>query len=383
MAARSRPPLPAAGLLAGEQRHQQRHDGVMAGDVAGLSAATAHGRDGVVVVTAAPHRAAAREHFHGFPHLGSGFPDGGGKTFRTPLRKEVAMHNAVIVDAIRTPLGKRNGKLKDWHPVDLVAEVMAAMVERNGIEHEDIVSVIFTATEDLVSEFPAKAARGIGLGDVLEYYWQTPADLAHYARACVDILFKFPFSKRDEKGELKGEELEGIAARRPDRLVISPGPCSPAEAGISVAAIQHFAGKLPILGVCLGHQSIGYAFGGNIIHAKSIMHGKTSLVYHHDQGVFKGLNNPFTATRYHSLVIEQSSLPECLEVTAWTQDEAGQLDEIMGVRHKTLDIEGVQFHPESVLTEHGHQMLGNWLVICGDLEARKRSEGLTPVVIKG
>lgn len=152
-----------------------------------------------------------------------------------------------------------------------------------------------------------------------------------------------------------------IAALQPDKIVISPGPCTPKEAGISVETIHHFAGKLPILGVCLGHQSIGYAFGGNIIHAKQIMHGKTSLVYHHDQGVFKGLRNPFTATRYHSLVIEQSTIPDCLEVTAWTQDEAGNVDEIMGVRHKTLDIEGVQFHPESILTEHGHDMLRNFL----------------------
>ena len=152
-----------------------------------------------------------------------------------------------------------------------------------------------------------------------------------------------------------------IEAMQPDKIVISPGPCTPKEAGISVETIRTLAGKYPILGVCLGHQSIGYAFGGNIIHAKSIMHGKTSLVYHHDFGVFKGLNNPFTATRYHSLVIEQASLPECLEVTAWTQDEAGNIDEIMGVRHKTLDIEGVQFHPESILTEHGHDMLRNFL----------------------
>jgi anthranilate synthase component 2 len=152
-----------------------------------------------------------------------------------------------------------------------------------------------------------------------------------------------------------------IEAMQPDKIVISPGPCTPKEAGISVETIRTLAGKYPILGVCLGHQSIGYAFGGNIIHAKSIMHGKTSLVYHHDLGVFKGLNNPFTATRYHSLVIEQASLPDCLEVTAWTQDEAGNIDEIMGVRHKTLDIEGVQFHPESILTEHGHDMLRNFL----------------------
>jgi len=154
------------------------------------------------------------------------------------------------------------------------------------------------------------------------------------------------------------EDIEKLA---PDKLVISPGPCTPKEAGISVEAILKFAGKTPILGVCLGHQSIGYAFGGNIVHAKSIMHGKTSLVYHHNQGVFKGLNNPFTATRYHSLIIEQESIPDCLEITAWTQDETGKLDEIMGVRHKQLDIEGVQFHPESILTEHGHDMLRNFL----------------------
>jgi len=152
-----------------------------------------------------------------------------------------------------------------------------------------------------------------------------------------------------------------IEALAPDKIVISPGPCTPKEAGISVETIRAFAGRIPLLGVCLGHQSIGYAFGGNIIHAKQIMHGKTSLVYHHDTGVFKGLNNPFTATRYHSLVIEQASLPDCLEVTAWTQDEAGNLDEIMGVRHKSLAIEGVQFHPESILTEHGHDMLRNFL----------------------
>ncbi|MDD2801070.1 MAG: aminodeoxychorismate/anthranilate synthase component II [Methylococcales bacterium] len=154
------------------------------------------------------------------------------------------------------------------------------------------------------------------------------------------------------------DDIEKLA---PDKIVISPGPCTPKEAGVSVDTILKFAGRTPILGVCLGHQSIGYAFGGNVIHAKSIMHGKTSLVYHHDKGVFKGLSNPFTATRYHSLVIEQSSLPDCLEVTAWTQDDAGNIDEIMGVRHRTLDIEGVQFHPESILTEHGHDLLRNFL----------------------
>jgi anthranilate synthase component 2 len=155
--------------------------------------------------------------------------------------------------------------------------------------------------------------------------------------------------------------VEDIEALRPDKIVISPGPCTPKEAGISVDTIHRYAGKYPILGVCLGHQSIGYAFGGNIIHAKQIMHGKVSSVFHNDVGVFKGLNNPFTATRYHSLVIEQSSLPDCLEVTAWTQDAQGNIDEIMGVRHKSLDIEGVQFHPESILTEHGHDMLRNFL----------------------
>jgi anthranilate synthase component 2 len=155
--------------------------------------------------------------------------------------------------------------------------------------------------------------------------------------------------------------LEQIAARKPDRLVISPGPCSPLEAGISVAAIQHFAGKLPILGVCLGHQSIGAAFGGNTVRAQALMHGKTSVITTSSQarqrGVFAGLPKQFTVNRYHSLAIEKSSCPDVLEVTAWTDD-----GEIMGVRHKTLPIEGVQFHPESILTEHGHAMLKNFLV---------------------
>ena len=154
------------------------------------------------------------------------------------------------------------------------------------------------------------------------------------------------------------DDIEQLA---PDKIVISPGPCTPKEAGVSVATILKVAGRLPILGVCLGHQSIGYAFGGHIIHAKAIMHGKTSPIYHHNVGVFKGLTNPFTATRYHSLVIEQETLPACLEVTAWTQNEQGELDEIMGVRHKTLDIEGVQFLPESILTEFGHELLKNFL----------------------
>ena len=151
--------------------------------------------------------------------------------------------------------------------------------------------------------------------------------------------------------------LEGIAARQPDRLVISPGPCSPAEAGVSVAAIQHFAGRLPILGVCLGHQSIGAAFGGKIVRAQELMHGKTSVITTTQEGVFAGLPEKFTVNRYHSLAIERASCPSCLKVTAWTDD-----GEIMGVRHTELAIEGVQFHPESILTEHGHTMLKNFLV---------------------
>ena len=148
-----------------------------------------------------------------------------------------------------------------------------------------------------------------------------------------------------------------IAAKKPDRLVVSPGPCSPLEAGISVAAIQHFAGKLPILGVCLGHQAIGAAFGGNIIRAQALMHGKTSVITTTQRGVFAGLPKKFTVNRYHSLAIEKSSIPDVLEVTAWTDD-----GEIMGVQHKTLPIQGVQFHPESILTEHGHAMLKNFLI---------------------
>ncbi len=151
-------------------------------------------------------------------------------------------------------------------------------------------------------------------------------------------------------------DLDGIAQRKPDRLVISPGPCSPAEAGISVAAIQHFAGKLPILGVCLGHQSIGAAFGGKIVRAQELMHGKTSVIQTTKQGVFRNLPEKFTVNRYHSLAIERTSCPADLEITAWTDD-----GEIMGVRHCSLAIEGVQFHPESILTEHGHAMLKNFL----------------------
>jgi anthranilate synthase component 2 len=155
--------------------------------------------------------------------------------------------------------------------------------------------------------------------------------------------------------------IEQIEALNPERLVISPGPCTPNEAGISMAAIEHFAGKLPILGVCLGHQAIGQVFGGNVIRAGRVMHGKVSPVFHNDTSVFRGLNNPLQATRYHSLVIDKDTLPDCLDVTAWTRNDDGSVEEIMGVRHKTLPIEGVQFHPESIMTEQGHELLRNFL----------------------
>jgi anthranilate synthase component 2 len=155
--------------------------------------------------------------------------------------------------------------------------------------------------------------------------------------------------------------LQEIEELQPERIVISPGPCTPNEAGVSIDTIRQFAGRVPILGVCLGHQSIGQAFGGRIGHARAIMHGKTSMMHHSNAGVFKGLPNPFEATRYHSLVIEPDSLPDCLEVTAWTTDDGGAVDEIMGVRHKTMAVEGVQFHPESILTGCGHDLLKNFL----------------------
>ena len=158
--------------------------------------------------------------------------------------------------------------------------------------------------------------------------------------------------------EISIEDIERLA---PSHLVISPGPCTPNEAGISLAAIKTFAGKIPILGICLGHQSIGQAFGGEVIRAKNVMHGKTSRIYHHNTSVFTGLPNPQTATRYHSLVISADSLPDCLEVTAWSQNAVGDREEIMGIRHKTLAVEGVQFHPESILTEAGHALLANFL----------------------
>ena len=181
----------------------------------------------------------------------------------------------------------------------------------------------------------------------------------------IDNYDSFTYNLVQYLGELSQEiivhrndaiTLDEIAALKPDHLLISPGPCSPAEAGVSVAVIQRFAGEIPILGVCLGHQSIGHAFGGKIIRAQRLMHGKTSTIHHEGVGVFVGLPNDFPAIRYHSLVIERESLPECLEITATSED-----GEIMGVRHKTLPIEGVQFHPESILTEHGHALLQNFL----------------------
>lgn len=189
----------------------------------------------------------------------------------------------------------------------------------------------------------------------------------------IDNYDSFTYNLVQYFGEL-GEEvivarndeitLDEIQRLNPTRIVISPGPCTPNEAGISLQLISRFGGKIPLLGVCLGHQSIGQAFGGRIVPAKQIMHGKTSLVFHDNKGVFRGLDNPFVATRYHSLVIERSSMPDCLAITAWTED-----GEIMGVRHQSLQIEGVQFHPESILSEHGHQLLGNFLRGCEDQES--------------
>jgi anthranilate synthase component 2 len=185
----------------------------------------------------------------------------------------------------------------------------------------------------------------------------------------IDNYDSFTFNIVQYLGELGVEvrvvrndaiDVAGIAELAPRHLVISPGPCTPNEAGVSVAAIEAFAGKIPILGVCLGHQSIGQAFGGEIVRARQVMHGKTSPIHHAGGGVFAGLPNPFEATRYHSLVIRRDNLPDCLEITAWTERE-GEVDEIMGVRHRELAVHGVQFHPESILTEHGHQLLQNFI----------------------
>jgi anthranilate synthase component 2 len=186
----------------------------------------------------------------------------------------------------------------------------------------------------------------------------------------IDNYDSFTYNVVQYLGELKADvkvvrndeiTVQDIARLAPEKIVISPGPCTPNEAGISVETIKTFAGKIPLLGICLGHQSIGQAFGGKVIRAPHVMHGKTSPVYHADKGVFTGLKNPLQATRYHSLVIEKESLPDCLEITAWTQHADGSMAEIMGVRHKTLAVEGVQFHPESILTEQGHELLRNFL----------------------
>lgn len=186
----------------------------------------------------------------------------------------------------------------------------------------------------------------------------------------IDNYDSFTYNLVQYLGEI-GEDVKvvrndqiGIAeikALQPDHIVISPGPCTPNEAGVSLETITALGGEVPILGVCLGHQSIGQAYGGKIIKAQEVMHGKTSMVHHHDKHVFEKCDNPFTATRYHSLVIEKQSIPDCLEITAWTENDAGDIDEIMGVRHKELAVEGVQFHPESILTDFGHHLLTNFV----------------------
>ncbi|HAB55796.1 MAG TPA: anthranilate/aminodeoxychorismate synthase component II [Cellvibrionales bacterium] len=186
----------------------------------------------------------------------------------------------------------------------------------------------------------------------------------------VDNYDSFTYNVVQYLGELgadvkvvRNDEIscDEIAALAPEKIVISPGPCTPNEAGISLELVERFAGKIPLLGICLGHQSIGQSFGGKVVRAREVMHGKTSPIYHNGTGVFAGLNNPYQATRYHSLVVERETLPDCFEITAWTQHEDGSMDEIMGLRHKTLAVEGVQFHPESILTEFGYELLDNFL----------------------
>jgi anthranilate synthase component 2 len=186
----------------------------------------------------------------------------------------------------------------------------------------------------------------------------------------IDNYDSFTWNVVQYLGELKADvrvirndelSVDEIIALQPERIVISPGPCTPTEAGVSLEIITRLAGKLPILGVCLGHQSIGQALGGKVVRARQVMHGKVSPIYHNDHGVFANLPSPFNATRYHSLIIEKASLPDCLEMTAWTQHDDGSVDEIMGVRHKNFILEGVQFHPESILSEHGHALLNNFL----------------------
>jgi len=187
----------------------------------------------------------------------------------------------------------------------------------------------------------------------------------------IDNYDSFTYNVAQYLGELGAEvkvyrndaiSIEEIESLEPHQIVISPGPCTPNEAGISMQVISHFAGKKPILGICLGHQSIGQSFGGKIVRAGKVMHGKLSSIQHDGKGVFKDLEKSFTATRYHSLVIDKTSVPDCLEVTAWTEDKDGNIEEIMGVRHKSLAVEGVQFHPESILSEEGHRLLNNFLL---------------------
>ena len=177
--------------------------------------------------------------------------------------------------------------------------------------------------------------------NVVQYLGELGADVNVYRNDCISV-----------------DEIKSLA---PKQIVVSPGPCTPNEAGISKSVIEEFAGLIPILGICLGHQSIGQVFGGNIVRAGKVMHGKLSPIHHTGVGVFSGLPNPFVATRYHSLVIDKATMPDCLEITAWTENESGEIEEVMGVRHKELAAEGVQFHPESILSEHGHQLLQNFL----------------------
>ncbi|MBU1187616.1 MAG: aminodeoxychorismate/anthranilate synthase component II [Gammaproteobacteria bacterium] len=186
----------------------------------------------------------------------------------------------------------------------------------------------------------------------------------------IDNYDSFTYNLVQYLGELGAEvktvrndalDVAAIEALQPNAIVLSPGPCTPNEAGISMAVIRHFAGQLPILGVCLGHQAIGQVFGGDVVRAGQLMHGKTSAIHHDGQGVFSGLPSPYTATRYHSLVVARDTLPDCLQISAWTQTADGEMEEIMGFRHRQLDVEGVQFHPESILTEHGHKLLQNFL----------------------
>jgi anthranilate synthase component 2 len=187
----------------------------------------------------------------------------------------------------------------------------------------------------------------------------------------IDNYDSFTYNLVQYLGELGAEvqthrndriTVDEIAALRPSHIVLSPGPCTPNEAGICLELIRELAGKVPILGVCLGHQSIGQAFGGKVVRAREVMHGKTSAIHHAGQGVFRGLRAPFTATRYHSLIVADDGFPAELEVTAWTEQDGGARDEVMGLKHRTLPLEGVQFHPESILTEHGHDLLRNFLV---------------------